>query len=126
MSQKTFQFASKFNPFWKVVAAKLVEKCKKCRQPRLNSIFNVYSTGDKPYCVLCLAASLFVFPLINSVFIKSKLSKEELRKLISNKLIGKSMLNVVRGISHFGLKMPQPTAVPVVIVWKLASLNSNL
>ena len=27
------------------------------------------------------------------------------------------MLNVVRGISHFGLREPQPTAVPVVIVW---------
>lgn len=117
MSQKTFQFASRFNPFWKAVAAVLVKKCEKCRQPRFNSIFNAYNTGDKPDCVGCLAVFLLALPLIKSVFTKTELSKEELRKLMSNKLIGKSMLNVVRGISHFGLKMPQPTAVPVVIVW---------
>lgn len=36
---------------------------------------------------------------------------------MSDALVRKSMLNVVRGISHFGLRKPQPTAVPVVIVW---------
>jgi radical SAM protein with 4Fe4S-binding SPASM domain len=32
-------------------------------------------------------------------------------------LVQRSMINVVRGISHFGITVPQPTAVPVVIVW---------
>jgi radical SAM protein with 4Fe4S-binding SPASM domain len=31
------------------------------------------------------------------------------------------MLNVVRGITHFGLRLPQPTAVPVVIVWNFTN-----
>ncbi len=40
-----------------------------------------------------------------------------MKELMSDSLVRKSMLNVVRGISHFGLREPQPTAVPVVIVW---------
>jgi len=51
------------------------------------------------------------------VFSKTSLEEDDLKKLMVDKLMRRSMLNTVRGISHFGLRTPQPTAVPVVIVW---------
>ncbi|MFX0199742.1 MAG: radical SAM protein, partial [Candidatus Hodarchaeota archaeon] len=45
------------------------------------------------------------------------LSEEDVKTLLVDTLIRKSMLNVVRGIRYYGLRIPQPTAVPVVIVW---------
>ena len=51
------------------------------------------------------------------MFRKTSLEEDDVKKLMADTLIRRSMLNVVRGISHFGLRTPQPTAVPVVIVW---------
>jgi len=109
--------ASKLNSIWKRVAGSLVKECKMCGQPRLYSIFNTYITGEKPECINCSTAFRLARPLIKSVFKNTSLREEDVKKLMADHLIRKSMLNVVRGISHFGLKMPQPTAVPVVIVW---------
>ncbi len=117
MYPKKFQFASKFNPLWKGVARHLVKECERCSQPRLYSIFDSYITGKKPDCISCSTAYQFTRPLIKRVFRKTDLKDVDLKKLMADTLIRKSMFNVVRGISHFGLKTPQLTAVPVVIVW---------
>ena len=117
MFSKKLQFASKFNPVWKRVAKRFSEKCESCNQPRLYSIFNTYITGDNPDCKGCSTAFQLARPLINRTFRKTYLDEEAVKKLMADNLIRKSMLNVVRGIGHFGLKTPQTTAVPVVIVW---------
>jgi len=117
MSLKKHRFASRFNPIWKLVARSLAEECGKCGQPILYSIFDAYITGDKPKCVGCSTAYRFTLPLIKQIFKKTALEGDDLRKLFADPLMRRSMLNVVRGISHFGLREPQPTAVPVVIVW---------
>jgi len=51
------------------------------------------------------------------VFSTTNLEVEYVKKLMTDTLICKSMFNVIRGISHFCLRTPQPTSVPVVIVW---------
>jgi len=51
------------------------------------------------------------------MFKDTAVKEDDLRKLFTEPLARRSMLNVVRGIGHFGLREPQPTAVPVVIVW---------
>lgn len=109
--------AARFNPIWRRIAGSFAEECKKCGKPRLYSIFDAYITGDAPDCLGCSAAFRFAHHLIKRVFGKADLSEDEVRKLIGDSLVRKSMLNVVRGISHFGLRTPQPTAVPIVIVW---------
>ncbi|MBU7017335.1 MAG: radical SAM protein [Theionarchaea archaeon] len=116
-----FPIAKKINPFWKRVAQTLSEPCKKCGIPRLYSVFDSYITGDAPDCPVCSAVYLTVLPLIKFVFGRVNLSKEDAQTLMSDILIRKSMLNVIRGVSHFGLRAPQPTAVPVVIVWNFTN-----
>jgi len=117
MSWKKLQLASKFNPVWKRVANRFAVECRKCGQPRLYSIFDAYLTGDKPDCLRCSTAYRLASPLIERIFGKTDLDEDDLKNLMADKLVRKSMLNVVKGISHFGIRSPQPTAVPVVIVW---------
>lgn len=117
MYPRKLQLASKFSPVWKGFAKLLIRECQRCGQPRLYSIFDAYITGGKPDCIGCSTIYRFTSPLIKRVFKKTDLTEEDVKKLMADLLIRRSMLNVVRGISHFGLRTPQPTAVPVVIVW---------
>ncbi len=120
MRRKT-PLALNFNPLWKVVAQILSRQCKKCGKPRLYSLFDAYITGQNPDCIGCSALSTATSPLINYIFGRTAIKKDDLRELMGDTLTRKSMLNVVRGISHFGLRVPQPTAVPVVIVWNFTN-----
>lgn len=111
-----FQFTKKLNPVWKKIAHILAHNCEKCGTPRLYSAFDAY-TGTPSGCMTCKAVYFAVLPLMKAVFRKTHLKKDDVTQLLNDTLIRKSMLNVVRGIDHFGLQMPQPTAVPVVVVW---------
>lgn len=117
MYRGKLRLASKFNAIWKGVAGSFARECDRCGQPRLYSVFDAYISGDTPDCLGCSTAFRFARPLIKRVFGKTDLGEGESKKLMCDTLVRKSMLNVVRGISHYGLRTPQPTAVPVVIVW---------
>lgn len=113
----TFQLMRKINPLWKKIAQILAKPCKKCGNPRLYSVFDAYITGDTPDCIGCSIVYRAVLPLIKIVFGRTNLHEADVKNLLGDTLIRKSMLNVIRGVHHFGLQAPQPTAVPVVIVW---------
>jgi radical SAM protein with 4Fe4S-binding SPASM domain len=121
MSFGRLGIASKFNPVWKLMAKRLASKCERCGQTRLESVFDGVITDIKPKCRGCSIAYQLANPLIKRVFKRTNLKKEDLKKVLSDQLIRKSMVNVVRGIAHFGLKLPQSTAVPVVIVWNFTN-----
>ena len=117
MSLQKLGFASKLNPAWKGISRQLVSKCERCGQTRLESVFDAYSKHRKPDCIGCSTAYYLTRPLIKLVFKKTNLKENDLQNLMTEPLIRKSMINVIRGIRYFGLRFPQPTAVPVVIVW---------
>ena len=105
MSFGKFRIASKFNPAWKLVAKRLTLGCERCGQTRLESVFDAFITGIKPKCRGCSNAYYIANLLIKHVFKRTNLKKEDLKKLLSDQLIRKTMLNVVRGITYFGLKL---------------------
>jgi radical SAM protein with 4Fe4S-binding SPASM domain len=117
MYPNTVTFASRFNSVWKAVARRLVKECRRCGQHRLDSLFDAYITDETPDCIDCSTIYRLTRPLIHRVFHKTDLTGKDVKKLLTDRLIRRSMRNVVRGIRHFGLQLPQPTAVPVVIVW---------
>ena len=117
MPHGSLKLVAKLNPIWRRVAARFARVCERCGQPRLYSIFDAYMTGDKPGCTGCSAAYRLARPLIKRVFGKTDLGEDDVNRLMGDQLVRRSMLNVVRGIGHFGIRTPQPTAVPVVIVW---------
>lgn len=62
-----------------------------------------------------------ISPLLKHIFNRANLDESVVKALLHDSFIRKSMFNVVRGISYFGLMTPQPTAVPIVIVWNFTN-----
>jgi radical SAM protein with 4Fe4S-binding SPASM domain len=120
--RKKSELAIALNPLWKVVANKLARECKGCGHPMLYSIFDAFVDGCAPACPRCSNAYKIASPLIGKVFKNTTLDKEDIRKLFSDNMLRRAMHNVVRGIGHYGLRTPQPTAVPVVVVWNYTNL----
>jgi radical SAM protein with 4Fe4S-binding SPASM domain len=116
-----FQLTKRLNFLWKKIAQILAQNCEKCGNPRLYSVFDTY-TGTPSGCITCKTVYYAVLPFMKAVFGKTHLKKEYVKQLLNDTLVCKSMLNVVKGINHFGLTMPQPTAVPVVIVWNYTNM----
>jgi len=90
------------NPMWKTIAKNLSKGCERCGKPRLISIFDAYVAGEKPDCFSCSAAYVGALPLIKRVFSNTNLKEDDLKKLMDDVLLRRSMLNVVRGIGRIG------------------------
>lgn len=117
----TSRSAFKLNPLWKTLARILSASCRTCGNPHLFSIFDAYLSGSPPRCAGCASLYYVTLPLVRRVFGRAGLTEEGVQLLLQDTLIRRSMLNVVRGIGHFGLRVPQPTAVPVVVVWNVTN-----
>jgi len=110
-----------FNPLWKALAQFLAGKCDKCGQERLLSVFDDYSSSCHPHCESCLLTSKTITPLIHLLFLRLGVNGNTTRKLLKDPLIRRCMLSVVKGIANFGVRYPQPTSVPVTIVWNFTN-----
>ncbi|MDM7934505.1 MAG: radical SAM protein [Methanothrix sp.] len=111
------EIALRLNPLWRLIANWLARDCKRCGQPVLYSIFDSFVDGRGPDCPGCSLAYRMASPLIGRIFRNTALGIEDLCRMFSDDMLRRSMHNVVRGIGHFGIRTPQPTAVPVVVVW---------
>jgi radical SAM protein with 4Fe4S-binding SPASM domain len=121
MNNKKAEVVFKVNSLWKFIARRLVKVCDNCGKPRLDSVFDSYISSQKPHCFSCATTVRLISPLLKYIFNKANLDESVVRALLDDSFIRKSMFNVVRGISHFGLMTPQPTAVPIVIVWNFTN-----
>lgn len=108
-------------PLGKFIARRLVVECKRCKKEKLLSAFDYYSGNSAGQCISCLLISYLMKPLIHHFFNEMSISEKATKQLLSDSLIVKSMLNAVKGIAQFGIKNPQPTGVPVVIVWNFTN-----
>ena len=109
------------SPFGKFIARRLVIKCKKCGKEKLLSAFDYYAGNGDGQCISCRLTSRLMKPLIHRFFSEMSLSEKVARQLVSNPRMARSMLNAVKGVAKFGIKKPQPTGVPVVIVWNFTN-----
>lgn len=109
-----------FNPAWKALAHYLTNKCEKCGQERLLSIFDEYSNKHSA-CESCLLTAIALRPLIRILFLRLGISSKTVKQLLRDSLIRKCMLSVVKGVAHFGLSVPQPCGAPVTIVWNFTN-----
>jgi len=101
----------------RTLATLLARKCEQCGKERLVSAFQYYSQPTQNGCPECLLTAKVMRPLISFFFRNLDLPRETRKKLLSDPLIVKSMNCAVRGAARLGIQAPQPTAVPVVIVW---------
>jgi len=112
---------SLLNPLWKTLAQNLTEKCEKCGQERLLSAFDDYSSNRHLICENCLLTSAALSPLIRLLFFYFGVNGNAVKQLLTDPLVRKCMLSVVKGIANFGIRYPQPTGVPVAVVWNFTN-----
>jgi len=110
-----------FNPLWKTLARYLTGKCGKCRQERLLSVFDIYSSSRHSLCQSCLLTSTALIPLIRLLFFRLGVGDSTIRQLLKDTLIRRCMLSVVKGIANFGITYPQSTGAPITIVWNFTN-----
>ena len=109
------------NPLWQAFARYLAGDCSACRKERLISVFDSYVGNESCNHFSCLLTALLLKPLIGLLFFSLSIKNDDTKKLVRDSLLRRCMLNVVKGIEHFGLRHPQPTAAPVVIVWNFTN-----
>ncbi len=109
-----------FNPLWEALADFLVSKCAKCGQARLLSVFDAYSRR-RFMCRSCLLTSAALIPLVRLLFFGLGVDDRTTKRLLTDSLIRKCMLSVVKGIANFGIQYPQPTGAPVTVVWNFTN-----
>jgi len=109
------------NPCWKAFASYLTTECKKCGQPILLSVFDLYSRNGHSVCERCRLTSRAIVPLVRVLFSHFGVEESVTRRLLEDPLVRKCMLSVVEGIAHFGIRYPQPTGAPVTIVWNFTN-----
>jgi len=109
-----------FNPFWKVLARHLANKCEKCGQARILSVFESYSKSKHSCCEGCQLTKVALAPLVHLLFLSLGIDSSRIR-LLRDPLVRKCMLSVVKGIANFGVRYPQPTGAPITIVWNFTN-----
>jgi sulfatase maturation enzyme AslB (radical SAM superfamily) len=62
-----------------------------------------------------------ILPIITIIFRRLSISPLTARKIISDAFLQRTMMNLIKGIAFFGVKIPQPTRVPAVIVWNFTN-----
>ncbi len=103
------------------MAHHLAAKCEHCGQERLLSVFDAYSRGYNRGCSVCMLTSKGLLPLVRSLFSHLDIDDSGVTRLLEDPLTRRCMLSVVRGISHFGIRYPQPVGSPVTIVWNFTN-----
>ncbi len=109
------------NPLWKTLARYLANKCGKCGQERLLSVFDTYSKNRDMHCRGCFSTTMTLLPLIHLLFRRLGVDSDAVKRFLEDTLIRKCMLSVVKGIANFGVRHPQPTGAPITIVWNFTN-----
>lgn len=109
------------NPLWKALARHLANRCEKCGQERLLSVFDDYSADRSFCCEGCLLTSKAMWPLIRLLFFGLGVNSNAVKLLLKDPLMRKCMLSVIKGIGHFGIRYPQPAGAPITIVWNFTN-----
>lgn len=104
----------------KKIAQHLGGKCPQCGKERFLSAIDYY-LGKKQTCISCQATAIMTKPIINLFFKKLSFEQETTRKILEDTLLRKTMLNLIKGFAYFGFRVPQPTRIPVVIVWNVTN-----
>jgi len=119
LEQRDFQDSLK-KKFGKKITQFLSVPCSFCGKIRFFSAIDYY-LGKKQECIHCQVTSKIIWPIIAFIFRRLSISPLTAKKIINGPLLQRTMMNLIRGIAFFGVKIPQPTRVPVVIVWNFTN-----
>ncbi len=65
--------------------------------------------------------SIALAPLLHLLFSDLNVDESAVKELLKDRLTRRCMLSVVKGISNFGLRYPQPAGAPITVVWNFTN-----
>jgi radical SAM protein with 4Fe4S-binding SPASM domain len=65
--------------------------------------------------------SIALEPLLHLLFSNLNVDESAVKALLKDQLTRRCMLSVVKGISNFGLRYPQPAGTPITVVWNFTN-----
>ena len=119
LEEKDFKISLK-KSLGRSLARFLSKRCEECGKERFFSAIDYYSS-KKNDCIQCQVTSYLMWPIIRIFFKRFLISKEVTKQILDDQLLRRTMMNLIKGVAHFGVKIPQPTRVPVVIVWNITN-----
>ena len=104
------------NPISKFMIKTISKDCKKDGK-RIDSILRKYSGQNINLCFKCRFLSIPSSLIITNAAKSFGVSKNELSECLSDPIFRRGLVNVVKGISYYGITKPQTTYAPFLVVW---------
>ena len=100
----------------KFIIRKICNDCKRCGK-RLDLILRKYSGKNVSFCFKCGFLYMLSSLIITNASKTFGVSKSEMREYLSDTIFRRGLVNVLKGISHYGITKPQTTYAPFLVVW---------
>jgi len=104
------------NPLSKSIIRAICNECENCGN-RLNLILRKYSGENISLCSKCGILYKTFSLIITSSAKTFGVSKNEMKEYLSDPIFRRGLVNVIRGISYYGITKPQVTYAPFLVVW---------
>lgn len=105
-------------PFTRFILSKF-GYCNSCKQNRLEVALDLYVGTRQNACKKCRLSEKFLSKFINSSGLFFGVAKKDIKKRFSDPYWKKGLVNVLTGISKFGVKKPFVPGAPFLIVWDI-------
>ena len=104
------------NPISKLIIRIICNDCKKCGN-RLNLFLRKYSGNSVNLCIKCRFLYMISSLIVTNEAKSFRVSKNEMKGYLSDMIFRRGLLNVLKGISYYGITKPQVTYAPFLVVW---------
>ncbi|MEM3652670.1 MAG: radical SAM protein [Nitrososphaerales archaeon] len=110
------------NPLARWVLRRISSYCYTCSENRLEVALQLYIGVRKDACLKCRAAEKIVSRVVKSGANAFGASEEQMKSKFSDAYWRRGLVNVIKGISHFGVHRPFIPGAPFQIVWNVTKL----
>lgn len=108
------------NPLSRYFLSKL-GYCETCKQHRIEVALDLYTEKRIDACLRCLLAESMLSVILGIGGQLFGVNKQELKKQFQNPYWKKGLVNVLTGISEFGIQKPFVPGAPFLIVWDITN-----
>jgi radical SAM protein with 4Fe4S-binding SPASM domain len=110
------------NPFARWTLRRISGYCSACNENRLEVALQLYIGTRRDACLKCRAAKFIVERVVKSGASAFGASEEQIKTKFKDPYWRRGLVNVIRGISYFGVHKPFIPGAPFQIVWNITKL----
>ena len=110
------------NPLARWTLRRISGYCSACNENRLEVALQLYIGTRRDACLKCRAAKFIVERVVKSGASAFGASEEQIKTKFKDPYWRRGLVNVIRGISYFGVHKPFIPGAPFQIVWNITKL----